>query len=280
MEEKHNRDGSILRPFDPNALNFIDTNDQNGTIMVDDIMSRYDPAASQRKFKSFKQSKPRGSIEKLVDSDEANDASRIGENDYRASDTGRRMRQKQKEKDQNSDEYFNRINADENETPHKEKSRHSSDYGARMRQELSGEDVYTLRFSTTLPITTDSYYGDSQKQHQSYQYNGTLNRPAFEIVSHADVRPATPIKFEEAKELRPRYHHHHSLTAGKKRKSSMSPKKCDQRRRTCMPSFSDQVHYNEHISVGPGLFESSSWIESSSPRGAYYCVFSVKAKYF
>jgi hypothetical protein len=69
----------------------------------------------------------------------------------------------------------------------------------RMRQELTSEDVYTLRFSTSLPV--EPAYDPTQNQHKSYLYDGGVSRPVFEIVSHADVRPATPIQFEEAKEL-------------------------------------------------------------------------------
>lgn len=104
-----------------------------------------------------------------------------------------------------SDELY--TNADEN----------------RMRQELSSEDIYTLRFSTSvapLPpppppthISSAREYDQgvildeivttttsNPRQQQNYLYNsGTLNRPAFEIISHADVRPATPITFEHVK---------------------------------------------------------------------------------
>lgn len=81
----------------------------------------------------------------------------------------------------------------------------------RMRQELSSEDIYTLRFSTSVALpqqNTLSLEGQSNEkfddsaisnQLNSYLYNGCLNRPAFEIISHADVRPATPIKFERVK---------------------------------------------------------------------------------
>lgn len=71
----------------------------------------------------------------------------------------------------------------------------------RMRQELSSEDIYTLRFSTSV-APVDRLECDSTavpRQQQSYMYNGSLNRPAFEIISHADVRPTTPIRFEHVK---------------------------------------------------------------------------------
>lgn len=54
------------------------------------------------------------------------------------------------------------------------------------------EQQYTMRYSTSAskPI-----------EQTTYSYNGTLNRPVFEIMSHADQRPATPIKYETAKEF-------------------------------------------------------------------------------
>lgn len=78
-----------------------------------------------------------------------------------------------------------------------------TDYGERMRQELSAEDIYTLRFTSTMPV--DSYLDHAphhyQQQQQQYMYDGSLNRPAFEVVSHADVKPATPVHFEKVKEI-------------------------------------------------------------------------------
>ena len=69
-----------------------------------------------------------------------------------------------------------------------------------MRKELCTEDIYTLRFATTGP-PIEPFDPTTPKEHHSYLYNGSLNRPAFEIISHADVRPATPIKFEQCKEF-------------------------------------------------------------------------------
>lgn len=80
-----------------------------------------------------------------------------------------------------------------------------------MHQELSSEDIYTLRFSTSVaPLThtiaerNEDIINESDslsisKRYQNSIYNHSLNRPAFEIISHADVRPTTPIKFEHAK---------------------------------------------------------------------------------
>jgi len=65
----------------------------------------------------------------------------------------------------------------------------------RMRQEMSTEDIYTLKFSQNTPLEPFDVNAPV-KQHQSFMYNGGLNRPAFEIVSHADVRPVSPVKFE------------------------------------------------------------------------------------
>lgn len=85
-----------------------------------------------------------------------------------------------------------------------------------IRQELSSEDIYTLRFSTSvappaLPANNNERHHEINNQNidspiltqqqQSYMYNGCLNRPAFEIISHADLRPATPIKYEKVKGL-------------------------------------------------------------------------------
>ena len=70
----------------------------------------------------------------------------------------------------------------------------------KMRKELCTEDIYTLRFATTGP-PIEPFDPTTPKEHHSYLYNGSLNRPAFEIISHADVRPATPIKFEQCKEF-------------------------------------------------------------------------------
>lgn len=244
LNNKNSKLGQLNRPtiyqIDPKSLHFIDDANQNDTFMVDDIKDIYDPLAANQRIttqkKSFKH-QPYGSSDKLIDS---------------------------------SNEKVNNYSSSQ------------SDYDNRMRQELSGEDVYTLRFSTTLPIESYDSMSRKQPQHQSYLYNGTINRPAFEVISHADVRPATPIKFEEAKELK----HFHTMTTERKRKSSMSPKKwnddeidcCHRRphhthhhspnrqihkqRRTRIPSFSDEIHYNERINVGPTTFESSSWIES------------------
>jgi hypothetical protein len=256
-----------IRPIDPKSLHFIDASNQVDTFMVDDIKEIYDPLAANQvaattQKKSFKlqqqqqqqQQQPYGSNDRLIDSSQ-------------------------------------------------------SDYDNRMRQELSGEDVYTLRFSTTVPMETldDATPSKQQKQHlQSYMYNGSINRPAFEIVSHADVRPATPIKFEETKELK--HYHTVTTTAPRKRKSSMSPKKWNDKeidccsnqrrrnrnrrhhthhhhhhhspnRRNRMPSFSnDEIHYNEHISVSPGTFESSSWIESKNTTNNNTGSFRKKSK--
>lgn len=69
----------------------------------------------------------------------------------------------------------------------------------RMRQELSSEDIYTLKFTSNGPI--EPFDVNAPKQHQSYLYNGSMNRPAFEIVSNADVRPTTPVRFEQARDL-------------------------------------------------------------------------------
>ena len=141
-------------------------------------------------------------------------------------------------------------------TPRRNEKIYTDNYNERkMRQELSGEDVYTLRFSTTLPI--EPFDVTAPKQQQSYMYNGSVNRPAFEIVSHADVRPATPIQFEEAKELKP-----------KKRKSSASPPK---KWRHENGGAGDEIHYKERISMGPGCFESASWVESSQKEPRSTC---------
>ncbi len=91
----------------------------------------------------------------------------------------------------------------------------------KMRQELCTEDIYTLRFASQSglepPLQFDS---TGPKEQQSFLYNGSLNRPAFEIISHADVRPATPIQFEQVKELNPTGFAH---TADYHRRSNTSP---------------------------------------------------------
>lgn len=78
-----------------------------------------------------------------------------------------------------------------------------------MHRELTTEDVYTLRFSTSsAPYVVESTKTLPRHQHSpnpardNYIYGcNSLKRAGFEIISHADVRPATPIKFEQVKEL-------------------------------------------------------------------------------
>jgi hypothetical protein len=86
----------------------------------------------------------------------------------------------------------------------------------RMKREMSAEDIYTLKFSTHGQI--EPFDETAMPKHrESYLYNGSVHRPAFEIVSHADERPATPIRFEHTRDLthsdeeyiyneRPHYH--------------------------------------------------------------------------
>ncbi|CAF0768374.1 unnamed protein product [Brachionus calyciflorus] len=57
---------------------------------------------------------------------------------------------------------------------------------------LKPDEEYTLRYSTMAPKIT---------QEHKYAYSGSLNKPVFEIISHADQRPATPIKYETVKEF-------------------------------------------------------------------------------
>ena len=64
---------------------------------------------------------------------------------------------------------------------------------------MSTEDIYTLKFASNMPI--EPFDVSAPKEHHSYLYNGGVNRPAFEIVSHADQRPATPVKYERANDL-------------------------------------------------------------------------------
>ncbi|RMZ94220.1 hypothetical protein BpHYR1_024069 [Brachionus plicatilis] len=54
------------------------------------------------------------------------------------------------------------------------------------------EQQYTMRYSTTAPKPIEQ---------TTYSYDGSLNRPVFEIMSHADQRPATPIRYETVKEF-------------------------------------------------------------------------------
>lgn len=87
----------------------------------------------------------------------------------------------------------------------------------RMKREMSAEDIYTLKFSTSGQIEPQYDGTQGTRHHESYLYNGSMHRPAFEIVSHADERPATPIRFEHTRDLthsdeeyiyneRPHYH--------------------------------------------------------------------------
>ena len=85
----------------------------------------------------------------------------------------------------------------------------ANDYNEKMHQELSSEDIYTLRLTSTLPLEGSS--GQGGKKYESYMYDGSLNRPAFEIVSHADVKPATPIHFEQTRDLSARSHQSPSI---------------------------------------------------------------------
>lgn len=54
------------------------------------------------------------------------------------------------------------------------------------------EQQYTMRYSTIAAKPTEK---------STYAYDGHLNRPVFEIMSHAHQRPATPIKYETVKEF-------------------------------------------------------------------------------
>lgn len=54
------------------------------------------------------------------------------------------------------------------------------------------EQQCTMRYSTIASKPTEK---------STYSYDGQLKRPVFEIMSHADQRPATPIKFETVKEF-------------------------------------------------------------------------------
>ena len=69
----------------------------------------------------------------------------------------------------------------------------------KLKHEMSTEDIYTLKFASNMPI--EPFDVSAPKEHHSYLYNGGVNRPAFEIVSHADQRPATPVKYERANDL-------------------------------------------------------------------------------
>ena len=204
MTSANARSGQVnrgsIRPIDPKSLHFIDAPNQNDTFMVDDIKEIYDPLA----------------------------ANQVAVTTQKKSF---KVQQQQQQPYGSNDRLIDSS---------------QSDYDNRMRQELSGEDVYTLRFSTTVPMetfdatTTMTTPSKQQKKHQSYMYNGSINRPAFEIVSHADVRPATPIKFEETKELK----HYHTVTSPRKRKSSMSPKKWNDEEKDCCDN--QRRHHRRH----------------------------------
>ncbi len=96
------------------------------------------------------------------------------------------------------DDILSNYSAVNTSSHHKKSSGLSA--AERMRQELSSEDIYTLKFSQSAPLEPFDATAPV-KQHQSFMYNGGVNRPAFEIVSHADVRPATPVKFENVASL-------------------------------------------------------------------------------
>ena len=128
------------------------------------------------------------------------------------------------------------------------------EYADKMRQELTSEDVYTLRFSTSLPVEP-AYDPCMPKNQKSYLYDGSLNRPAFEIVSHADVRPATPIKFEEVKELETK----------PCRKSTK--KKCYDDYYGCLADRGEQQQEHDFHCTG---FESQSWFENKKSSSNKY----------
>lgn len=74
------------------------------------------------------------------------------------------------------------------------------------------DELYSFRISSNHP-PPEPFDPNAPIEQYNYTYNGVLNRPAFEIISHADIRPATPIKFEQARDLsikRPRLTRNHS----------------------------------------------------------------------
>lgn len=66
-------------------------------------------------------------------------------------------------------------------------------------KEPQSEEMYTFRFSSNQPI--EQFDPNGPIEQHSYLYNGSLNRPAFEIISHADIRPTTPVRFEQTRDL-------------------------------------------------------------------------------
>jgi hypothetical protein len=153
--------------------------DQNDTIMVDDIMSIY--SSSHQTSSKLKQ-KPQNSssTEMLVST-----ATTI----------------EQSASSNNTLQPFSSM------TP----SMKIIDHNEKVKRELANEDVYTLKFSTSplepVPHSQSTSNSDSympfqkQQKNQRYLYNGSINRAAFEIISHADVRPTTPVRYEQVKEL-------------------------------------------------------------------------------
>jgi len=131
----------------------------------------------------------------------------------------------------------------------------------------TSEDIYTFRFLTNQPI--EVFDPNEPIEQHSYLYNGSVNQPAFEIISHADIRPATPVRFEHVKDFsihqksplrqkkkhpkdyetterhrdRPGYHHHHHHHSRHR------------------PTNHDEYIFKEKI-YDDGGFESASWFSN------------------
>jgi len=117
----------------------------------------------------------------------------------------------------------------------------------------STEDIYTFRFSSQQPI--EQFDPSGPIEQHSYLYNGSLNRPAFEIISHADIRPTTPIRFEHVKDLpHNKKHHHH-------RHHHHNKNYLDEFELIEHDGPAD-FHYKQRI-YGDGGFESSSWYSNN-----------------
>ncbi len=141
----------------------------NDTIMVDDIMSIYSTVHKNKKSLNNKLPNKSASDQNVFDS------------------SINLMI--------NSNNPTNLANANEMSS----KRNKTVNYSDQMHQEMCSEDIYTLRFNANTPI--EPFDDSVPKEQQSYFYNGNLNRPAFEIISHADLRSATPVKFEQTNEL-------------------------------------------------------------------------------
>jgi len=141
----------------------------NDTIMVDDIMSIYSTVHKNKKTINSRLPNKSAADQNVIDS---------SINVIINSNPPKHLL--------NSDEMSSKRNKTVN-------------YPDQMHQEMCSEDIYTLRFNANTPI--EPFDDSVPKEQQSYMYNGNLNRPAFEIISHADLRSATPVKFEQTNEL-------------------------------------------------------------------------------